>query len=177
MPLGPVAHDGREFSHLETEAPVFPRRDAERVLIERHARVGVAGIIAAVGARLREKVDVRAELRVEEKGEPRIEKGVPFREEQAGGRLRKDVAFEVGEAAETGADVAVKGVHGERGVEAVEPVVRLRSGLGTSEEGGGEKTGDRFHTGCMAVAMASRSAGMRTGLLMSTSTSGNSSFS
>src|SRR6185436_15908924 len=100
MSRGPVADDGAELAELQAEPAVVPRREAQRVFVEANLGVLVAGIVATIHARLREDVDVRAELRIEKKREARIEEIVLVRANHAGRGQLKVVLLEVDRAAE-----------------------------------------------------------------------------
>ena len=84
MPLDPVADDRREFAELEVEAPVGPRREADRVFFEPQLRAIIAGIEGPVGPALRKQVDPRSQLRIEEETQARVEKIASAGEDQAG---------------------------------------------------------------------------------------------
>ncbi len=108
VPVVPISYDGRELADLHVEAPVVPRCEAERVFIETHACLGGGGIKAAIDARLREDIDVRTELRIEEEREPRIEERMPIGFDQRGRGLFEVVALQVHESAQSHAAASVK---------------------------------------------------------------------
>ena len=72
MPRHPIADDRRELSDLQIEAPIVPRRDSERVLVEPNLSAVIARIESAVEPRLNEEINLRAALRVEKKRETRV---------------------------------------------------------------------------------------------------------
>ena len=147
---GPVAHDRGKLADLHIEAPVFPRRQAQRVFIEPEPRAAVARIEAAVHARLREKVNVRAELAVEKEREARIEKPVAAREKQSRRRLLEKVSLEIHRAAQAQPDVFVENRNRQRLVEPVQPLVHAVRG-GDADQEAGAKCGRQFHAGAWAA--------------------------
>jgi len=95
MALDPAADHGRELAHLETEPAVFPRCHPNGVFIEPEIRSFVARVEPAIDARLGENVNRRANLRVNEHGQPRIEKRVAGGANQSRSRAVKRVCFEI----------------------------------------------------------------------------------
>ena len=178
MPLHPVPRDRGELAGLQAETPVVPRRHAHRVFIEPDLRLSLARIEAVIDPRFHKHIDVGTGLRVEEKGEPRVRKIVAVGIEKSGGRLLDLIVFEVGEAAELHPERAVECAGSEIVVHAShEILLRGRDGPPGEQEQRAEEGRSISHGLRVAVAMASRKAGMRTGLLARTSMSGKSFLS
>src|SRR5205807_9768158 len=66
MSLDPAAYHGRKFADLQCGAAILPGRDPDCVLVEPDIHAAILRIVAAVDARLHERVNRAAELRVEE---------------------------------------------------------------------------------------------------------------
>ena len=73
MSRDPIANHSREFASLECEAAILPWCNSKRVLVQANLGTVIARIEPAIQSRLREEIDLRAELRVEEQCEPWIE--------------------------------------------------------------------------------------------------------
>ena len=128
VPRNPGADDGRKLADLHVDAAVGPRGEAQRAFVEPHAQAGLGRVEAAVGARLREKINLPAELRVEKNSEARVEERVAPGVDQAGrGRLKR-VALEVERAADPRPRDGVERARGERLAEPVQQfVLRARA--------------------------------------------------
>ena len=70
MARNPVADHGGELSDLEVE--VLCRAIADEIFIQADLSAFITRIEAAINARLREDINVRANLRVEEQAQPRV---------------------------------------------------------------------------------------------------------
>src|SRR5438445_13683809 len=71
-----IADNGGELTDLQSEATVLPRGNPKRILIQTNLGAVIARIETAIESRLREEINVRAELSVEEKCQTRVEESV-----------------------------------------------------------------------------------------------------
>src|SRR2546423_1855368 len=114
MARHPGADDGGKLAGLETESAIFPRRDADGVFVEPNLRAVIAWIESAIDASLGKNVNRRAELRVDEQTEPRIEERVTRRPDEAGGGAAKGVAFQIERAADARPNIVIERGEGQR---------------------------------------------------------------
>ena len=120
----PVTDDRGKLSELEIEPAVFPGRDAHRIFIEPNLRALIARIETAIDPGLRENINRRTELRVDEQTEPWIKKRVTRRPDQTGCRAAEGVALEIKRAANTRAHIGIWTGKGQRFVHAIEKILR-----------------------------------------------------
>jgi len=178
MSRHPVADDGGELPDLHVETPIFPWSETNRVFIEPNLGMFRPGIEATIDTRLGKGIEMRTELRIEKQTESRIEERFLIRQYESRGRLIDPITFEVDQTTEPQAHVAIKCAYFQMLVDLLNKIVCSWNNVDKGrEKSGGQRKPDRFHAICNAVTMASRSAGIRIGLLVSTSTQGNSSFS
>jgi hypothetical protein len=125
VPGGPIAYDRREFSHLDIEAVVFPRRVAHGILIGANLAVAFAGrIVTAIRTSLGEEINLRPNLYVEIQREPRIEEEAVILIDQSGGRLLDVIFLQVERTADPPGDVAVGRAEFQMVVEEIEKALR-----------------------------------------------------
>src|SRR6266403_4904692 len=105
MPGDPIANDGGKLADLQCKTPVVPRRDAKCVFIQADFSAVLARIETTVNAGLRKEIDLRPELRVDEKRQTRIEKIVDLAVDEPRRRLIKMVKFGIGYAAQSRAQI------------------------------------------------------------------------
>ena len=111
MPRDPVADDRSELTYLERE-PIVPRRNAKCVLRESNLRAATGGIKAAIEPRLRKKIDVRPDLRVQKEDQPRIKQIVDLAIDQPRRRLIEMVKFQVDRPTQARAQIVMEGGDG-----------------------------------------------------------------
>ena len=76
------------------------RAVAEKIFVQPHLGAVIARIEAAIHARLREDIDLRPNLRIEEQGQPRIQKKVVVGKDEAGSGLIDEIGLEIDESAQ-----------------------------------------------------------------------------
>src|SRR2546423_5032930 len=147
MARHPAADDGGKLAGLEIEPAVFPGRDTHGVFIEPKLRALIARIETAIDPRLRENINHRTELCVDEQTQPRVEKRVARRPNEAGRRATKRVALKIERAADACPQVAIGSGEGQRFVDAIEKILRPgRRCRAEKNDDGGDGT-EIFHAG------------------------------
>jgi hypothetical protein len=73
VPRDPIADDRCELAELQCKTTVLPRRDSKRILVQANLGAVIGRVEPAVDSRLREEINLRAELRVEKQRETWIE--------------------------------------------------------------------------------------------------------
>ena len=133
MPGHPVADHRGELAELEIDEAVGPRGVAERVFVDPRAQLPLARIESAIHPGLDENINLRAELRIEEKRQPRVQERVTVRVDEAGHRLLKTVTLQIEGAAQVCAHPVMIGRPRQR---VVQPVYKIIRGERRSDSGG-----------------------------------------
>ena len=108
MPRDPIADNRCEFAGLKRKTAVFPWRNPKCILIQADLSAIIRWIKPTVDSGLREKINVRAKLRVDKKRQTRIEKSVDAAVDQTGRGLFEMVNFQIEGAAQSCAKIIVK---------------------------------------------------------------------
>src|SRR5712692_4085441 len=114
MPRDKIADNGGELTDLQSEAAVLPRRKAKRIFVEPNLGAVIARVEAAIESRLREEINVRAELSVEEKCQARVEEIVDVAVDEPGCWLLEMIKLDIDRAAQTRPKIILERSDSER---------------------------------------------------------------
>ena len=126
MPFDPIANDRRELANLQIETPVIARREAQRVFVGARLHAAVTRIEATVHAPLSEDINVRAELRIQEQGEARVEQFVVVGIDESRRGLGEPITFEIHQSAESCAHLVVERGEGQRVIHPIQKIFRVK---------------------------------------------------
>lgn len=126
MPLDPAPDDGGKFPDLRAETAIFPRRDADRVLIQPDLRAAIRRIEMPIDPHLAEEVYCRTDLGIDEERQARIEKWLRGGVDQAWRRQIKGVELRVQRAAQPRTKAIVQRADGKSLIEPIDECLRLR---------------------------------------------------
>ena len=100
MTRNPVPDHSREFSDLQIEATIFPRRDAQGIFIGPPLFTQIGRIESGIDPALHEEVYVGPNLGIEENAQSRGKKVMSIRADQARRRVGKIIVFEIEQPAD-----------------------------------------------------------------------------
>src|SRR6266568_4899554 len=126
MPRDKIADNGGELTDLQSEAAVLPRRKAKRIFVEPNLGAVIARVEAAIESRLREEINVRAELSVEEKCQARVEEIVDVAVDEPRCWLLEMIKLDIDRAAQTRPKIILERSDSERVIEAIKNVIDLK---------------------------------------------------
>ena len=112
MSRDPVADDGGELSDLEVD--VLRGTVTEKILIQPDLGPFIARVEAPIHARLREDVNVRPDLRVEEQAQPRVEQKIATGKDEGRRGLIDEISLEIDKSAQLKMKMVMRIVQGKR---------------------------------------------------------------
>src|SRR6266403_2279998 len=145
MPRNPIANDRRELADLYREAAILPRRDAQCVFVEPDLSAVIARIKTAIEPRLCEEINLRSDLRIEEKRQTRIEEIVDRAVDQPGWRLFEMIKLQIEQTTHTCAQIVLERGYRERVVETIEQIINFKRGARCTSEGEQADYAQQFH--------------------------------
>ena len=126
MTLDPGADHSREFSDLQVEATILPRRDAQGIFIGPPLFTQIGRIESGIDPALREEVYVGPNLGIEENAQSRGKKVMSIRADQARRRLRKIVVFEIEQPADPRPHLIVESADRQDLINLIEETLRTQ---------------------------------------------------
>src|ERR1043166_2096803 len=156
MPRHPAADNRREFTKLNIQSAVGPRRHAHSVFVQSDLRAAIAWIEPAIESRLHEEINLGTNLGIEKEREPRTEQIVNRAVDESRRRLLKMVILKVERAAQPGAKLILPGGNRERAVEPVENIIDINRAGSAGKEAQAECV--PFHAGALSPSATRKRA-------------------